>query len=105
MQAAMDSTALMLSSDLTQGLITPSQINTKAQAYFAALFTSKAAKSVSISATYTPGTSSTDSAIPIPGSVNVSPSTSVRVTPGMVSRAGPNTGTGQRASRARLPPT
>ena len=38
MQAAMDSTALMLSRDLTQGLITPSQITTKAQAYFSAMF-------------------------------------------------------------------
>ena len=71
MQAAMDSTALMLSRDLTQGLITPSQINTKAQAYFAGLFTSKAAKSISISATYTPGTSSTDETIQISGSGSI----------------------------------
>jgi Flp pilus assembly protein TadG len=71
MQAALDSTALMLSRDLTQGLITPSEINTKAQAYFAGLFTSKAAKSVSISATYTPGTSSTDETIQINGSGSI----------------------------------
>jgi Flp pilus assembly protein TadG len=37
MQAALDSTALMVSRDLSQGLITTSQINAKAQAYFAAL--------------------------------------------------------------------
>ena len=61
----------MLSSDLTRGLITPSQVDTKAQAYFAALFTSKAAKSVSISATYTPGTSSTDETIQINGSGSI----------------------------------
>jgi Flp pilus assembly protein TadG len=71
MQAAMDSTALMLSSDLTQGLITPSQINTKAQAYFAALLTDKAAKPVSVSATYTPGTSSTGATIQINGSGSI----------------------------------
>jgi Flp pilus assembly protein TadG len=71
MQAAMDSAALMLSSDLTRGLITPSQVDTKAQAYFAALFTSKAAKSVSISATYTPGTSSTGETIQINGSASI----------------------------------
>ncbi len=71
MQAAMDSTALMLSSDLTQGLITPSQINTKAQAYFAALLTDKAAKPISVSATYTPGTSSTGAAIQINGSGSI----------------------------------
>jgi Flp pilus assembly protein TadG len=71
MQAAIDSAALMLSSDLTRGLITPSQVDTKAQAYFAALFTSKAAKSVSISATYTPGTSSTGETIQINGSGSI----------------------------------
>jgi Flp pilus assembly protein TadG len=71
MQAAMDSAALMLSSDLTKGLITPSQVDTKAQAYFAGLFTSKAAKSVSISATYTPGTSSTGETIQINGSASI----------------------------------
>jgi Flp pilus assembly protein TadG len=71
MQAALDSTALMLSKDLTQGLITPSEINPKAQAYFAGLFTSKVAKSVSISATYTPGTSSADATIQINGSGSI----------------------------------
>src|SRR5438445_11479276 len=65
MQGAMDSTALMLSRDLAQGLITTSQINTKAQAYFSALFTSKEAQSVSVSATYTPGTSSSCATIQI----------------------------------------
>jgi Flp pilus assembly protein TadG len=37
MQAALDSTALMLAKDLADGTITSSQINTKAQAYFTAL--------------------------------------------------------------------
>jgi Flp pilus assembly protein TadG len=71
MQAAMDSTALMLSGDLTRGLITPSQINAKAQAYFSALFTNKEAQSVLVSATYTPGTSSTGATIEIKGSASI----------------------------------
>jgi Flp pilus assembly protein TadG len=57
MQAALDSTALMLSKDLSQGVITPSQIDAKAQAYFAALYTNTDAKSVSVNATYTANTS------------------------------------------------
>ena len=71
MQAAMDSTAQMLSGDLTRGLITPSQINAKAQAYFSALFTNKEAQSVSVSATYIPGTSSTGATIQINGSGSI----------------------------------
>ena len=39
MQAALDSTALMLSKDLSEGTITTSQITTKATAYFTALYT------------------------------------------------------------------
>ena len=57
MQAAMDSTALMLSKDLSDGTITASQINAKAQAYFTALFNNTDAKSVSVTATYTASTS------------------------------------------------
>jgi Flp pilus assembly protein TadG len=57
MQAAIDSTALMLSKDQSQGVITPSQIDAKAQAYFAALYTNTDAKSVSVNATYTASTS------------------------------------------------
>src|SRR4051794_9407607 len=57
MQAALDSTALMLSKDLSEGLISLSDVNTKAQAYFAALYTNADAKSVSVNASYTAGTS------------------------------------------------
>jgi Flp pilus assembly protein TadG len=57
MQAALDSTALMLSKDLSDGLISLSDVNTKAQAYFAALYTNADAKSVSVNASYTTGTS------------------------------------------------
>jgi Flp pilus assembly protein TadG len=53
MQAALDSTALMLGKDLTEGTINTSQISTKADAYFRALFTNLETKSISITATYT----------------------------------------------------
>ena len=53
MQAALDSTALMVAKDLTNGNITTSQISATAQAYFTALYNNKDAKSVAISATYT----------------------------------------------------
>ena len=53
MQAAMDSTALMLAKDLTEGTISASQIADKADAYFRALYTNTDAKSVSINASYT----------------------------------------------------
>jgi Flp pilus assembly protein TadG len=54
MQAAMDSTALMLSKDLSAGTINTSQINTKASEYFAALYHSKDALEAGVTATYTP---------------------------------------------------
>jgi hypothetical protein len=68
MQSTLDSVALMLSKDLTQGLIKASDINTKAHDYFNALYTNKDAQSVSITATYTPGTTSTGSTILVTGS-------------------------------------
>jgi Flp pilus assembly protein TadG len=67
MQAALDSTALMLSKDLSEGIITTSQIATKAQSYFTALYTNNDAKSVSVSATYT-ANSSLGSTIQVNGS-------------------------------------
>lgn len=58
MQAALDSTALMLSKDLSSGTITTSQLGTKAQQYFNALFTAtKSIPTVSVAATYTASTS------------------------------------------------
>jgi Flp pilus assembly protein TadG len=53
MQAALDSTALMLAKDLTDGTITSSQITTKADAYFKALYSNTDANSVTVNATYT----------------------------------------------------
>jgi Flp pilus assembly protein TadG len=70
MQAALDSTALMVSKDLSSGVITASQITTKAQAYFAALYTNTDAQSISINATYTAG-SSMGSTIQVNGSGSV----------------------------------
>ncbi len=58
MQAALDSAALMLSKDLSSGTITTSQISTKAQAYFNALFTGTSTlPSVTVAATYSASTS------------------------------------------------
>ena len=68
MQAALDSTALMLSKDLSSGLITTSQIDAKAQAYFTALYTNPDAQSVAITATYTASNGSLGSTIQVNGS-------------------------------------
>ncbi|HEV7877354.1 pilus assembly protein [Bradyrhizobium sp.] len=67
MQAALDSTALMLSKDLSEGAITPSQVNTKASSYFTALYTNPDAKSVAVTANYT-ASSSIGSTIQVNGS-------------------------------------
>ncbi|SEC24030.1 TadE/TadG family type IV pilus assembly protein [Bradyrhizobium erythrophlei] len=68
MQAALDSTALMLSKDLTMGNITAAQIPSKAQTYFNSLFTNKDGKGISVSATYTTPTSSAAATILLSGS-------------------------------------
>src|SRR5262250_359414 len=52
MQAALDSTALMLSKDLSSGTINTSQVSSKATAYFNALYNNRDAQGVSITATY-----------------------------------------------------
>jgi Flp pilus assembly protein TadG len=57
MIGALDSTALMLSRDLSEGTITTSDIATKADAYFKALYTSTDAQNVTVTASYTTGTS------------------------------------------------
>jgi Flp pilus assembly protein TadG len=70
MQAALDSTALMLGKDLSEGAITTSQITEKADAYFKALYTNTEAKSVTITATFTQNTGN-GSTILINGSGNI----------------------------------
>ena len=70
MQSALDSTALMLAKDLSSATITSSQVTTKAQSYFNALYTNKDASSVSVTATYT-ASSSMGSTIQVSGSASV----------------------------------
>ena len=52
MQAAMDSTSLMLAKDLQDGTINTSQITQKSSDYFKALYTNADAKNVTVNATY-----------------------------------------------------
>jgi Flp pilus assembly protein TadG len=68
MQSALDSAALMLSKDLTSGTIQASDIPTKAQNYFQALYNDKEAQSVSVSATYTAASGSTPATVLLNGS-------------------------------------
>src|SRR6476660_3078911 len=63
MQAALDSTALMLSKDLSAGTINTSQINTKASDYFNALYHNADAQGVAITVTYTAPSGSTPASI------------------------------------------
>jgi Flp pilus assembly protein TadG len=70
MQTALDSTALMLAKDLTDGTIKTTDIAAKAQAYFTALYNNPDAKSVTINATYT-ANSGQGSTIQVTGSGNV----------------------------------
>jgi Flp pilus assembly protein TadG len=71
MQAALDSTVLMLSRDLSQGTITTSQISSKATSYFTALYNNKDAAGVSVTASYTPGSSSSGSTVVVTGTGSV----------------------------------
>src|SRR3954447_13519487 len=54
MQAALDSTALMLSKDLASGTISKDDISAKAQLYFSGLYTNTEATISPVSAIYTP---------------------------------------------------
>jgi Flp pilus assembly protein TadG len=71
MQAALDSTALMVAKDLSSGAITTSQVTTKAQAYFTALYTNKNAQSVTIAATYTAATGNAAATVAVNGSGSI----------------------------------
>jgi Flp pilus assembly protein TadG len=72
MQAALDSTALMLAKDLTDGIITKDDIDTKAQSYFSALYTNPDTKADPVKAKYTLGTTSAGSTVEVTGSGAVS---------------------------------
>lgn len=71
MQAALDSTALMLSKDLSSGVITTAQIATQAQADFNALYTNPDAQAVSVTATYTADAGSMGSTVQVNGSAYI----------------------------------
>jgi Flp pilus assembly protein TadG len=88
MQTALDSTALMLSKDLTQGTITTSQIASKAQDYFNALFTDPAA-AITVTATYTAATSSVAAKIALTANGSV-PTQFIRVLSRMINSLSPS---------------
>jgi Flp pilus assembly protein TadG len=67
MQAALDSTALMLSKDLSEGVIDKSQVEAKAQTYFGGLYKNPDANSIVVHADYTTS-SSKGSSIKVDGS-------------------------------------
>ena len=71
MQAALDSTALMLSKDLSYGTINASQISTKATAYFSALYNNKDAQNVTVTATYTAPSGSTGASVKLDGAGSI----------------------------------
>lgn len=71
MQAALDSTVLMLSKDLTAGTISTSDINAKAQSYFSGLYTDTEAQNISVTPTYTAASGSTPATIVLNGSGNI----------------------------------
>jgi Flp pilus assembly protein TadG len=70
LQAALDSAALMVSKDLTNGAISESDIDAKSKSYFAALYTGKigTVSAADIHATYTPKNSKGISNVLITGS-------------------------------------
>jgi Flp pilus assembly protein TadG len=57
MQAALDSTALMLAKDLSNKTITQEEVNATALTYFTALYTNPDAKTIKVEANYTASTS------------------------------------------------
>ncbi|MGX4806198.1 pilus assembly protein TadG-related protein [Bradyrhizobium guangdongense] len=71
MQSVLDSVSLMVAKDLSSGLITTAQINSKAQTYFTALYTDTEAQSVSISAVYTQSSGSNGSTVQVSGSAKI----------------------------------
>jgi Flp pilus assembly protein TadG len=71
MQAALDSTVLMLSKDLTDGTITTAQLTQKAEDYFRALYTNADAKQVTVNATYKAASGASPATILINGAGSV----------------------------------
>src|SRR5690349_8515939 len=71
MQAALDSTALMLSKDLSAGTINTSQVSSKASDYFSALYHNRDATGVTVTATYTAPSGSTPATIKLDGAGSI----------------------------------
>jgi Flp pilus assembly protein TadG len=73
MQAALDSTALMVAKDLSNNIITTAQIPAKAQAYFSALYTNPDGNTnpIVFNATYTVASGSLGSTVQVTGSGSV----------------------------------
>ncbi|MDI1262515.1 MAG: pilus assembly protein [bacterium] len=74
MQAALDSASLMVSRDFNNGTITSSQISTKASDYFNALYHSKDAKNVAVTAAYTAPSGSTPASVKLTGTGSITTS-------------------------------
>ena len=68
MQAALDSTALMISKDFNTGIVPADQITTKANTYFNALYKNSSATVTSFNATYTAASSQGASSVVVTGS-------------------------------------
>ena len=64
-QAAVDSTALMVSKDVNAGVITADQVQATAQSYFTALYTGREAALNPVTAVYTVGSGSTTSTVAV----------------------------------------
>jgi len=71
LQAALDSAALMVSKDLSSGVITSGQVSAKAQSYFSSLYTNTEAPSIAVSATYTAKDSNGSSTVVLNGSGSI----------------------------------
>ncbi len=89
MQAAIDSTALMLSKDLSSGAITTAQASQKGQDYFNGLYTASAsAPSTSFTVTYTPATTTAAATVLLTASGSM-PTTFIRILSRMINTLDP----------------
>jgi Flp pilus assembly protein TadG len=72
MQAALDSTALMLSKDLSSGRVQPADVQSTAETYFKGLYKNKDVKTTPVvTAVYTPNNGTLGSTIQITGSAEI----------------------------------
>jgi Flp pilus assembly protein TadG len=67
MQAALDSAALMISKDLSSGVINASQVTSKAQSYFTGLYNNAEATGITVTASYTARNASGTSSVVVNG--------------------------------------